>query len=816
MYQRFSILSGELNILFILENITMRFYPILLAVFMAGSLCAYSQNTISGNVTTPQNTPLDGAHIHIEQLHAASNPDGTYEIHNVPSGPQRVVVSFVGFKALDTLVNVSGAMRLDAILKPEAEQLQEVVLTQTSGMPKNAIHEQRLKTETIEKYSDASLGDALKEVAGVYSLKTGNTIVKPVINGLHSSRVPVISNNVRLEDQQWGTEHAPNLDINSAGKISVIKGASALQYGGDAIGGLVLVEPVNVLKDTLFGKTIMNLASNGRGGSISSSLHKGAEKGWAWNAAGTFKYFGDRETPDYVLSNTGNRETNFAGDLKYIGSSYDVTASYSLYDATIGIAKATHTGSTSDLIRAINSKQPSVIEPFTYDIEAPKQDVVHHLAKINLNKRFSDNSSLSVQYAFQHNSRKEYDIRRGAYTEKPALDLTLATHSAQADWKKEIEALTLKSGASFSAQDNTASPDTGIRPLIPNYKKMDAGAYGIASYAFTESFTAEAGLRYDFSRMEASKYYQKTRWTSLGYDGVYDNFIVADAGTQWLTAPEFTFHNISASLGIRKQLNGSYQLLANAGLAMRNPNPSELFSDGLHHSTGTIELGNLGIQKEKSYKLSATVLKTDGAFTFEATPYLNLIDNFIYQLPTGIENTIRGVFPVYAYKQTDALMAGLDLHTNWKIDNHWQHSLSFAYIYGQDNSNNLPLIEMPPINLVNTARYTKNDWHNLYLEVRNESVFTQTRYPDNNFTAAIPVDGNFVDALVDISTPPKGYSLFHFSSGMTFKTSENTGLAVNFSVLNIFNTAYRDYLNRQRLYTDDIGRNFQLQLKFNY
>lgn len=794
----------------------MRFYYILLAVFMAGTLCVYSQNTISGSVITIQNTPLDGAHIHIEQLHAASNPDGSYELHNVPSGAHRVVVSFVGFKTLDTLITVQNHIHFDVVLKPETAQLQEVVLTENNAVPKNVIHEEKLKTATIEKYSDASLGDALKEIAGVYSLKTGNTIVKPVINGLHSSRVPVISNNVRLEDQQWGTEHAPNLDINAAGKISVIKGANALQYGGDAIGGLVLIEPVSVLKDTLFGKTIMNLASNGRGGSISSSLHKGAEKGWAWNAAGTFKYFGDRQTPDYILSNTGNREANFAGDLKYIGDSYDISAYYSLYDATIGIAKATHIGSTGDLVNAINSKQPAVIEPFTYDIDAPKQDVVHHLAKLNFNKRFSDNSSLSVQYAFQHNSRKEYDIRRGEYTGKPALDLTLITHSGQADWKKEMDALTLKSGASFSAQDNTASPDTGIRPLIPNYNKFDAGAYGIASYAFSSSLTGEAGLRYDYSHMQASKYYQKTRWTSLGYDGVYDNFIVADAGTQWLTAPEFTFHNISASLGIRKQLSDSYQLLANAGLAMRNPNPSELFSDGLHHATGTIELGNLGIQKEESYKLSATLLKTDGAFTFEATPYLNMINNFIYQSPTGIEHTIRGDFPVYQYKQTDALMAGLDLHTNWKINNHWQHNLSFAYLYGQDITNNLPLIEMAPMNLVNTIRYNKEDWHGLFLELRNESVFTQARYPNNNFTVQLPVDGQFVETLVDISTPPKGYSLFHFSSGMAFKTSATTGLEVNFSVLNIFNTAYRDYLNRQRLYTDDIGRNFQLQLKFSY
>ena len=783
---------------------------------MAGTLCAYSQHTISGKVSATANTPLDGAHIHLEQLHATSNPDGSYELHNAPSGQHRVVISYIGYKSLDTLVTIYGDIILDAKLKPETQQLQEVVLTENNTLPKHTIHEDRLKTETIEKYSNASLGDALKEVAGVYSLKTGNTVVKPVINGLHSSRVPIISNNVRLEDQQWGTEHAPNLDINSAGKISVIKGANALQYGGDAIGGLVLVEPVNVLKDTLYGKTLMSAASNGRGGTISSSLHKGAEKGWAWNAAGTYKYFGDRQSPDYVLSNTGNREANFAGDIKYIGDSYDFSASYSLYDATIGIAKAMHIGNITDLVNAINNKRPAVVEPFTYTIGAPRQEVMHHLAKLNFNKRFEDNSSLSLQYAFQHNSRQEYDIRRGDNANNAALDLSLNTHSVQADWKKELDDITLKAGVNGAMQENTASPDTNIRPLIPNYNRYDAGVYGIASYAFSDKLSAEAGIRYDFSNMKASKYYQESRWLDLGYNGVYDKFIVEKQGSQYLTAPEFTYHNISASLGIRRKINEDWQLLANAGLAMRNPNAAELFSDGLHHSNGTIELGNLGTEKEKAYKLSVSALKTAGSFTLEATPYINYVDNFIFLQPTNIEYTIRGAFPVYRYRQTDALMAGVDLHTQWQINSDWQHSFTGAYIIGQNTANGLPLIDMPPLNFTNTIRYTKPDWHSLYLELRSEAVFTQTRYPDYNFTTPIMINGEMVPTRVDVSTPPKGYHLLHFGSGISFKTSQKTGLALNVSVLNIFNTSYRDYLNRQRLYTDDIGRNFQLQLKFNY
>lgn len=791
----------------------MRIYILLLAL-LVGSGCAYSQHIISGNVAAPQNKPLDGAHIHIEQWQGVSAPDGHYEVHGIPSGQHRVVISYIGYKALDTVVDVYSDMVLDAVLQPESTQLKEVVLSENNSVSKNTVHEQRLRTETLEKYSNASLGDALKEIAGVYSLKTGSTIVKPVINGLHSSRVPIISNNVRLEDQQWGTEHAPNLDINSAGRVSVIKGASALQYGGDAIGGLVVVEPVSVLKDTLFGRTIITADSNGRGGSLSSALHQGNDKGWAWNAGGTFKYMGDRETPDYVLSNTGNRETNFAADVKYIGNTYDASVSYSFYNATIGIAKATHIGNVADLVRAINNGQPDVVEPFTYNIGAPRQEVQHHLAKANFNKQLDDDSSLSLQYAFQLNNRKEYDLRRGNFADIPALDLTLATHSVNADWKQEKENTTLKAGMSGSAQFNDASPDTGIRPLIPTYDKYDAGAYGIASHSFSETLSGEAGLRYDFSHMSATKYYQKTRWDNLGYNGVFNRFITADYGTQWLTNPEFTYHNISASLGIRKKLSTAIDLLANAGLAMRNPNPSELFSDGLHHSNGTIELGNLAIKKEKALKLSATLLKTGGAFRFEATPYLNAINDFIYLSPTGVEYTIRGTFPVYNYRQDNVLMAGLDLHTDWDISSRFSHSLNFAYVHADNTTKDEPLIDMPPLNISNTIRY-KTNWHSLFMELRSEAIFKQTRYPQNNFYADVPVNGVLVPTLVDISTPPDGYQLLHFTSGMQFSLGK-TMASINVSVNNIFNTAYRDYLNRQRLYTDDIGRNFQLQLKFNY
>ena len=64
-----------------------------------------------------------------------------------------------------------------------------------------------------------------------------------MIHGLHSNRILTINNGVRQEGQQWGNEHAPEIDAFIADKLTVIKGVDELKYGSDAIGGVILVQP---------------------------------------------------------------------------------------------------------------------------------------------------------------------------------------------------------------------------------------------------------------------------------------------------------------------------------------------------------------------------------------------------------------------------------------------------------------------------------------------------------------------------------------------------------------------------------------------
>ncbi|MEE3226659.1 MAG: TonB-dependent receptor, partial [Bacteroidota bacterium] len=111
----------------------------------------------------------------------------------------------------------------------------------------------------------------------------------------------------------------------------------------------------------------------------------------------------------------------------------------------------------------------------------------------------------------------------------------------------------------------------------------------------------------------------------------------------------------------------------------------------------------------------------------------------------------------------------------------------------------------------------KTEWNNLKLGLRNQSVLKQTRFPDNDFEVTYINDaGEQTTERVEVSRTPEAYSLFHLTSSVDFDVFKQSTLTVGFYVDNILNTAYRDYLNRQRYFADDLGRNFRIQLKLNY
>jgi iron complex outermembrane receptor protein len=668
-------------------------------------------------------------------------------------------------------------------------------------------------------FSNASLGDALSTISGVSSLNTGNAIVKPIINGLHSSRVLIINDNVRLHDQQWGADHAPNVDINSAANITVIKGASALKYGGDAVGGTIVIEPQKApVKDTLMGKTILTGATNGRGGTLSTSLIKANSTGFHYSLQGSLTRLGDFDAPNYQLTNTGQRHNNISAGIGLNKIDYGFDFSYKLTNSEIGILRASHIGNITDLVLSINRQEPSVIEDFSYSINSPKQEVTHQIYKLNAFKKLKSIGEISLQYSFQNNDRQEFDVRRGELRDEAAMDMNLKTHTllAQLEWTA-LDDFDSNFGIELNSQTNFPDPDTGVRRLIPDYDMYSVGSYATTEFTLNENWIFDAGARYDFSYIDAQKFYFETRWEELNYDEIFPQFETEriDSG-QIFTTPNFDYHNVSGTIGATHTFKNSWKLRTNLSSASRAPNPSELFSDGLHHSLARIELGELRIDSEQSFKIGADLQGSLYGVRFNIQPYYNLINDFIILEPSGTDTTIRGAFPVWQYRQSDSRLYGIDATFSYNYSNFGLTS-NLAYVNGQDLEREEALINMPPLNVSNTLTYRKAEWNNFFLSLNSQFVTEQTRFPDNNFDVRIinRTTGEFEDVLLDISTPPKAYHLLNLKSGMQFDWGEKQ-LSVNLLVNNVLNTSYRSYLNALRFYADEVGTNAMLQLKLNY
>ncbi|MEO2060306.1 MAG: TonB-dependent receptor [Mesonia sp.] len=779
------------------------------------------ENKLSGKVIDYHNgDPLIYAVINVidTDIEVYSDFDGNFEIPELCNGKIELKITHPECQDLIYPILIEDDTFETIKLEHHLEDLGEVNVTANRYLEKSKTgQEKTLDSEVLEKYSAASLGDALKEISGVSSLNTGNNVVKPVIQGLHSSRVLIMNQGVRMADQEWGAEHAPNVDLNAAGNITVVKGASALQYGGDAIGGAVIVEPQRIpVKDTLFGKTIISGETNGRGSALTSSLTKSYANGWFGNIQGTFKKFGDYKSPDYSLTNTGNEEKDVSVGFGLNKFTSGFSAYYSFYHTKIGILRSSHIGNVNDLIKAINSDEPVVVNNFSYDINSPKQEVEHHLAKLKFYKRFEGLGKLNVQYDYQRNNRLEYDIRTGDDKSKPSVDLELQTHTLSSNFKFDAKNhYQINVGANGSYQVNFPDPATGVRRLIPDYKQYKFGTFITGEYKFNENWLAEAGARYDFTHLEAEKFYLKSRWDERNYDEDFSDIIVEEYSTQYYTEPNFNFHNISASGGIRRDFD-KFQLNVNYALANRAPNPSELFADGLHHSAAVIELGDIRFDSETSHKFSFNFNKKQGDFKFNVAPYYNFIADFMLIEPSGVETTVRGAFPVWEYQQVDARIFGVDLDWSYGISKRFNYFGKFAYINGKNTDNNSYLINMPPANLSNTISYQNYEWHQLKLSLTGNYVAQQKNYPDNNFYYDVLENGSYTNTLVDVSTPPKAYFLLGFDASTTFKPFSHGSMQVGLRINNLLNTSYRDYLNRLRYYADNLGRNFMLQIKFNY
>ena len=105
-----------------------------------------------------------------------------------------------------------------------------------------------LEGDDLFRTRGESLADALANLPGVTVLRNGAT-TKPIVRGQYGTRVLKLFDGVRHEGQDWGLDHGPEIDAFATGSMSVVKGSAGVRYGPDAIAGVLLSEPPDLLTE---------------------------------------------------------------------------------------------------------------------------------------------------------------------------------------------------------------------------------------------------------------------------------------------------------------------------------------------------------------------------------------------------------------------------------------------------------------------------------------------------------------------------------------------------------------------------------------
>ena len=233
---------------------------------------------------------LQGATVFLVELNrtVVTGKEGNYLLSGLCPGDYTIRISHAECQSQDFHVHIKEDL-IKNIELPHAENiLKEVVVVGAAAIRMEGINAE-LKGRELNATRGQTLGESLQKITGVTLLQTGNNIYKPIIQGLHSSRVLILNNGIRQEGQQWGSEHAPEIDPYIANRLTVIKGAASVRYGGDAIGGVILVEP-RLLRHQheLTGEINTAVFSNNRQGVISVMAESAFDKkgSTAWRLQG--------------------------------------------------------------------------------------------------------------------------------------------------------------------------------------------------------------------------------------------------------------------------------------------------------------------------------------------------------------------------------------------------------------------------------------------------------------------------------------------------------------------------------------------------
>lgn len=770
-----------------------------------------AQVTITGKVTEKKTgEPIPGAVIFLPEIEkgAYTDKDGVYRLGNLPRINAKVQVTYLGYKSIVENVDLSGTSSLNFEMEEAITEINEVEITGTSRateIARNPVPVVTLDIKDLHQNINNNIIDAISKLPGINAVTTGPNISKPFIHGLGYNRVLTLYDGIRQEGQQWGDEHGIEIDENSVDHVEIIKGPASLEYGSDAIAGVVNLLPApHVANDTILGRFDQAFNTNNFLISTSVSL-AGNRNGFVWGGVASHKLATNyRNRYDGRVFNTAFNETDLSGYLG-INKNWGVSdVHFSFFNDLQEIPDGSRDSLTRKFTKQITEAdtfRPVVSER---ELNSCKIGAIHQHVQFfriySSNNLIVGKSRLILLLGYQQSIRREYSHPQ--YPDVPGLFLDLNTFTYETKYSiPEKKGWEVTVGVNGMWQNNS---NKGTEFVIPDYKLFDIGPFVLISKKI-KNLNISAGIRLDERIFNNEVMYVRTNPLN-GFE-MQVNLPDTAGSSQLFNKLSNRYSGLSASFGATYNFTRKLLLKANVARGYRAPNIAEISANGVHPGTLIYQIGNNNLKPEFNLQEDLEISYRSDHVSGYIDLFNNNITNYIFN--NKVLNHLRQDSVVvkgnqtFKFQQVRAKLYGweayIDIHPfDWL---HFENSVSVVYAINKGNHSVIvqpkskypPLI--PPLHSSSELRANLNSKYrklkSIFFKVGFELYAKQDRvYSENNTETRTP-----------------GYVLLNIGAGTDVVNYKGKTI-LSFIVLgnNITDKAYQSHLSRLK-YLEEFPHN---------
>lgn len=649
-----------------------------------------------------------------------------------------------------------------------------VVITD-SAIKRTPFVSNQVSKEIMQAVSTRDVGDYLRSIPNVAGIRKGGGAIDPVVRGFKFSQLNVVMDGGMKIENGCPNRMDPvsaHVEVEELSQITVVKGPYLLNYG-PALGGVINLQTENphpYAKFEFHGNAMFGYETNWDGAKEHFSINGGNSKIY-FLASGGYRKYGDYKSggsgSEQITYQTSFRKYNYGAKVGYaISQKQNILISYNEAHGRDVMFPALTMDEKSDDTRMVSMDYsakdlPKVIKALDVKVYRTHVD---HLMDNSKRETWQDKQMVADVNAINTGGKAIMGMKIKNQNLSGGLDF-------ENIYKDGIRTMSmLMMGTTSTKRFNLWN-----KAVIQN-----AGVFAGYNSVF-KSFMIDAAMRVDFNNADSE-----------------DTLVLIKNGVEYFNKTASQFVNLSANLGLTRQITEKLSLSLAAARGTRSPNMLERYIKLLSIGYDNYDyLGNPQLKPETNNELDLTLRYSDVKLgSMYVNGFYSYVKDYIsaVMLPSSVimpatlgapgvkqfVNVDNATFTGFelGYTSPEAYKLGINIIaalTYGRIPEVTKYIITAGQVTGDTLIKNDALPEIPPFETT----------LNIYYRLLKGNLVPKLSY------RMVAAQHHVSKAFYEPETP--GFSILNFS--VAYRVSKN--IDINAGVNNIFDVSYYEHLNRK-------------------